>query len=76
MLKQVLGAWRGRVPIPDRNLNALEPRLEGQEEELFLNFFRKMLQWEPENKSDIRDILVDEWLLADLIETGEVVREE
>lgn len=37
---------------------------------------RKMLQWKPEDRSDIQDIFMDEWLLADLIETGEVVRED
>jgi serine/threonine-protein kinase SRPK3 len=50
--------------------------LEGQEKELFLKFFRKMLQWKPEDRSDIQDIFMDEWLLADLIEAGEVSWEE
>jgi serine/threonine-protein kinase SRPK3 len=75
VLKQYLGKWKGRVPIPETSLNILEARLEGQEKELFLNFFRKMLQWKPEDRSDIQDIFMDEWLLADLIEAGEVVRE-
>ena len=36
---------------------------------------RKMLNWKPEDRKSIRDIIEDEWLLADLIESGEVVRE-
>jgi serine/threonine-protein kinase SRPK3 len=76
VLNQHLGIWKGRVPIPETSLNILEARLEGQEKELFLNFFRKMLQWKPEDRSDIQDVFMDEWLLADLIEAGEVVREE
>jgi serine/threonine-protein kinase SRPK3 len=75
-LKKYIGTWKGRIPIPETSVNILEARLEGHEKELFLNFFRKMLQWKPEDRSDIRDIFMDEWLLADLIEAGEVVCEE
>ena len=63
------------MPIPETSLEVAETRLGGQEKELFLNFFKKMLQWKPEDRSDIQDIFMDEWLLADLIEAGEVVRE-
>lgn len=63
------------MPIPEMSLEVAETRLGGQEKELFLNFFKKMLQWKPEDRSDIQDIFMDEWLLADLIEAGEVVRE-
>lgn len=50
-------------------------RLQGEEKALFLTFMRKMLQWKPENRKGIRDIIEDEWLLADLIEGGQVVRD-
>jgi serine/threonine-protein kinase SRPK3 len=66
-LKKYIGTWKGRIPIPETSLNILEARLEGHEKELFLNIFRKMLQWKPEDRSDIQDIFMDEWLLADLI---------
>jgi len=75
-LKKYVGTWKGCIPIPETSLSILEARLEGHEKELFLNFFRKMLQWKPEDRSDIQDIFMDEWLLADLIEAGEVVCEE
>jgi serine/threonine-protein kinase SRPK3 len=75
-LKKYIGTWKGRIPIPETSLDILEARLEGHEKELFLNFFKKMLQWKPEDRSDIQDIFMDEWLLADLIEAGEVVCEE
>lgn len=71
----IVGTWKGEVPIPARNLSDEEPRLEGEEKELFLVSMRKMLHWKPEDKKCIRDILEDEWLLADLIESGQVVRE-
>jgi serine/threonine-protein kinase SRPK3 len=75
-LKKYIGTWKGRMPMPETSLDILEARLEGHKKELFLNFFRKMLQWKPEDRSDIQDIFMDEWLLADLIEAGEVVCEE
>lgn len=58
------------VPIPDTSLEAAELRLEGREKRLFLHFLRKMLQWRPEDRSGLHDIFFDEWLLADLIESG------
>jgi hypothetical protein len=69
------GAWKGSVPIPQMSLETSEVRLQGNEKELFLAFLRKMLQWRPEDRSDIQDVFMDEWLLADLIESGEVVRQ-
>jgi len=32
-----------------------------------------MLQWRPEDRSSTVDLYNDEWLLADLINSGEVV---
>jgi len=71
------------VPIPATNLSGQESRLQseeqgeeqGEEKALFLTFMRKMLQWKPEDRKGIRDIIQDEWLLADLIEGGQVVRD-
>lgn len=39
-------------------------------------FMRKMLQWNPEDRHDSESLYWDEWLLADLIESGEVVTED
>jgi hypothetical protein len=58
------------VPIPDISLDTAEQRLEGDEKDRFLAFMRKMLQWKPEDRGSCRDILSDEWLLADLIKSG------
>lgn len=70
------GEWIGKVEIPDTSLESLEQQLDGVEKKNFLQFMRKMLQWRPEDRSSWKDILMDEWLLADLIESGEVVVEE
>lgn len=74
-LMNFIGTWKGGVPIPATNFSDEESRLEGEEKGLFLVFMRKMLQWKPEDRKGIRDIIEDEWLLADLIEIGQVVRE-
>lgn len=67
------GHWKGSTPIPDLTLESAEQRLEGEEKAHFLAFMRKMIQWKPEDRSSIEDIFMDEWLLADLIESGEIV---
>lgn len=36
----------------------------------------KMLQWNPEDRGNVEDVLMDERLLADMIRSGEVVKEE
>jgi hypothetical protein len=50
----------------------MDQRLEGKEKQQFIAFMRKMLQWNPENREDSEGVSRDEWLLADLIESGEV----
>lgn len=62
--------------MPDMSLASSEQRLEGLEKEQFLAFMRKMLQWRPEDRCACREVYFDEWLLADLIESGEIVVEE
>lgn len=75
LTKTLIGTWKGIVPIPETSLAKEESRLEGEEKALFLDFLRKMLQWRSEDRKSIRDIISDEWLLADLIEDGQVVRD-
>ena len=53
----------------------MDQRLEGEEKQQFITFMRRMLQWNPEDRQDVKGVFWDEWLLADLIESGEVVRE-
>lgn len=61
--------------MPDVSLDTVEHRLNGEEKQELLNFMRKMLQWGLKDRCDLHDIFMDEWLLADLIESGELVRE-
>lgn len=69
-----IGTWKGEVLVPATKLSDQDSRLQGEENALFLKFMRKLLQWKPEERKGIRDITEHEWLLADLIESGQVVR--
>lgn len=57
------------IPLPDsKSLEEREMTLratENNEEDraYFLRFMRKMLQWEPEQRSSARDLAEDEWIL-------------
>jgi hypothetical protein len=63
------------APIPDTSLERIDQKLEGEEKQQFVAFMRKVLQWNPEDRQDSEGVYWDEWLLADLIESGEVGRE-
>ncbi|KAK5745971.1 hypothetical protein LTR17_001101 [Elasticomyces elasticus] len=70
------GSWKGDVPIPtNMSLESVEQRLEGEEKRMFLSLMRKILQWRPEDRPSCEEIFFDEWLCADLIESGDVVRQ-
>lgn len=69
------GCWTNSAPIPDISLEQMEQRLEGEEKRLLIAFIKKMLWWDPEQRENSEDLYVDEWLLADLIASGEIVEE-
>ncbi|CDM29238.1 unnamed protein product [Penicillium roqueforti FM164] len=54
----------GRAPFqfPLRTLEHLEGNLEGEQQQLFLKFMRKMLRWRLEERCSARDLLSDQWL--------------
>ncbi|KAH0578353.1 hypothetical protein H2248_003967 [Termitomyces sp. 'cryptogamus'] len=61
------GKFIGGVEIPPLTLNDVETTLtfwekyEG-ERDLFLQFMRKMLQWDPKNRQTPKQLLEDEWI--------------
>ncbi|KAK6004806.1 hypothetical protein QM012_008668 [Aureobasidium pullulans] len=69
------GKWVHELPIPVISLESSEKRLSREDKKMFLSFMRKMLQWMPDQRSNWQDIFFDEWLLADLIQSGEIVRD-
>lgn len=51
------------MPIPAPiSLEQLEENLEGRRKELFLRFIRSMLQWAPEHRKTVKELLDDPWL--------------
>lgn len=62
------------APIPDTMLECMDQKLEGEEKRQFIGFMRKMCK-SPEDRQDSEGVYWDEWLLADLIESGDVGRE-
>lgn len=57
-----IGKWRGTTGIPSVSLEKLEGYLEGEQQQLFLQFLRKMLKWNPEERESARELLDDPWL--------------
>lgn len=52
-----------RLPLlPYSGLEVAEENLSGLDKELFLNFIKSMLQWEPEKRSTARELLNDPWM--------------
>ncbi|EFR03858.1 CMGC protein kinase [Nannizzia gypsea CBS 118893] len=55
--------WLDLAPIPEnRTMEALETRLEGKEQEMFLRFIRRALTWLPEERATAKELLEDPWL--------------
>jgi serine/threonine protein kinase len=41
-----------------------EEYLEGENKKMFMQFVRKMLRWDPEERHSARELLTDPWLIA------------
>ncbi|GFF63546.1 hypothetical protein IFM47457_00404 [Aspergillus lentulus] len=56
------GQWKGAVEVPHNSLEDSEEYLEGGNEKMFIQFVRKMLRWDPEERQSARELLMDPWL--------------
>ncbi|KAB8244454.1 kinase-like protein [Aspergillus flavus] len=56
------GNWKGPIEIPSISLEKLEGNLEGESQRLFLQFLRKMLRWNSDERESARELLDDPWL--------------
>ena len=54
----------------DRSPESTVPMLEGEDERLFLEFARKMLQWQPEDRKTAKELLGEPWLEQGFTEEG------
>jgi serine/threonine-protein kinase SRPK3 len=57
-----LGNWRRLAEIPQHRLEDSEANLEGENKKMFMQFMRKMLQWEPEDRQSAVELMTDPWL--------------
>jgi serine/threonine protein kinase len=56
------GNWTGQAPIPERSLESLVAGNEGEDVEGFLQWMRKALQWDPEDRPTALGLLGHEWM--------------
>ena len=57
------GQWTGQVPIPDRKLEDLASgEIDGEDLDGFLEWMRKALQWDPEDRPTALGLMRHEWM--------------
>lgn len=62
LTKPIIGQWKSAMKIPDLSLEDSEEYLDGENKRMFLQFVRKMLRWDPEERQSARELLTDPWL--------------
>ncbi|GLA86230.1 hypothetical protein AtubIFM56815_010486 [Aspergillus tubingensis] len=58
------GQWNASEEIPSISLDDSEEYIEGEDKQMFMNFMRKMLRWDPEERQSARELLTDPWLTS------------
>ena len=57
------GQWHGPVPLPpERKLETLVSRVEGEDKDMFLNFIKRLLAWYPEDRPTSMEAFFHPWL--------------
>ena len=57
------GNWTGQAPIPDRSLESLAANnIDGEDVKGFVQWIRKALQWDPEDRPTALGLLRHEWM--------------
>jgi serine/threonine protein kinase len=60
-----IGHWTGgsnSITIPKISLEQRISAVEGQEKELFLDFVRSMLRWQPDDRKSATELLKHQWM--------------
>ncbi|PGG98713.1 CMGC/SRPK protein kinase [Polytolypa hystricis UAMH7299] len=60
------GSWKGVVPLPDITLEKLAENVTGEDKDGFLQLFRRMLHWLPEERPTGEELIFDSWLIKGL----------
>ncbi|GFN12640.1 putative protein kinase [Aspergillus tubingensis] len=58
------GQWKASELIPSISLDDSEEYPEGENKQMFMNFMRKMLRWDPKERQSARELLTDPWLTS------------
>lgn len=58
------GNWRGLAEIPDVSFEESELYLEGRNKDIFIQFVRKMVKWDPIERQTAKELLEDPWLAS------------
>lgn len=56
------GNWIAATPIPEQSLESREKRLNGKDKELLLQYVRRVLRWNPEDRPSAQDLFELEFL--------------
>lgn len=59
------GNFIAKTQIPKGSLEDEEENLSGEDQRLFLEFLRKMLQWRPQDRKSASELLQDRWLMQE-----------
>jgi serine/threonine-protein kinase SRPK3 len=58
-----LGIFNAGIELPaSTSLEEIETALAGEDKKRFMQFMRKMLQWDPDDRSTAKELLKDPWL--------------
>lgn len=60
------GQWTGQTPIPDRSLENLASKVDGEDLNGFLQWMRKALQWDPADRPTALGLMRHEWMAREL----------
>ncbi|EEH04793.1 protein kinase [Histoplasma capsulatum G186AR] len=61
------GICKSQAP-PSFNFNNMLVHLHGEDKNMFITFIKRMLKWEPEERSTAKELLQDPWLYAEFEE--------
>lgn len=58
-----VGEWRGPVPVPNRSFESTSVVLQGEEKKKFIDFIRRLLKWNPDERMTLKQAEKHPWLV-------------
>lgn len=66
------GNWKGSIPIPRQSFQEREECLHGEDRIRFLQFIRRKLCWNPEERPTAEELALDDFMMQQFVVTGVV----